>query len=118
MVQISSGRVFLLPTVNQLRVAVYNRDVLGKTTIIDRTWPSEAIYGPRYRGKSLLTRRQVRRLERFADDNDLIRIAKSAPDVIRRSRIELRGERWDTNQPAITVAYAEYFQTHSAWELR
>lgn len=98
----------------QLHDAVQAR-ILGVSTIIDRSWPSEVVYGGVYRQGSLLTERQVRRLENYAAHHDIVMVGLEEATPIRRDRIEARGEKWDDQQYDIEVAYHHYFRSHEGW---
>lgn len=99
----------------QLRSAVFNRDRLGVSTIIDRSWPSEVIYGPLYRDGSLLTPRQVAKLERYAAKHNIVTVGLEEVEHVRKRRLEARGEAWDVNQSRVGILYRRYFQSHEGW---
>ena len=92
----------------QLLEAIHFRD-LGISTYIDRSFLSELIYGPLYRGKSRISTREGRKLERLATQNDIALLGMTAEHAIRRSRIEARGEKFDAVQPFVAAAYSQHF---------
>lgn len=92
----------------QLEDADFRRD-RGVSTIIDRSYLSEVIYGNAYRGESLITRDTSRMLEEVGLDLGVLFIAVQAPESVRRERIEARGEVWDQTQYRITRAYNKAF---------
>jgi len=99
----------------QLEFAVWER-ALGTSTVIDRSFVSEIIYGPLFRGHSLLTPRQLRKLERYCDKHDIIRIAVNAPLATRLNRLDERGETYSAvDQHDLGTMYAAYFRAHTAW---
>lgn len=87
----------------------------GISTYIDRSFLSELIYGRLYRGKARITEAQARRLERFALKNDIILLGMTAEDVIRRARIEERGETFDGMQPIVGALYSQHFAEREAY---
>lgn len=99
----------------QLKVAVRDRE-RGYSTIIDRSYLSEVIYGPIYRGGSLITGRNRRKLENFARRHNIHLLAVEAPLEVRRERIAARGEKYDFNAGIIGMKYEEYFETHKVWK--
>jgi len=92
----------------QLLDAVARR-AAGIPTIIDRTFLSELVYGQLYRGKSRITPRQARRLERLAQRAGMVLIARTADLAIRRQRILARGESWDPTQAFVGAFYFQWF---------
>lgn len=91
------------------------RQARGIPTIIDRTFLSEVIYGRLYRGKSRVTERQARRLERLARDAGMILIGRTADLHIRRQRILARGESWETTQAFVGAFYAQWFRDRAGF---
>lgn len=87
----------------------------GISTYIDRSFLSESVYGNLYRGRSRISDRQVARLERFALKHGVLLLGMTADLAIRRSRIEARGECFDTNQPAVGHIYSEHFADREAF---
>ena len=87
----------------------------GVTTIIDRSFLSEAVYGHLYRGKSRISDRQVRRLERLAVKHDVVLLGLEAHPDVRRARLESRGEEWDGNQSWVAAFYAAHFRESDSW---
>lgn len=100
----------------QLLDAIAFRNHADITTYIDRSFLSEHIYGPLYRGKSRISARQVRRLERFCKKHGIILIGATAPLKIRKARIEERGEKFDPMQPFVSVLYSQHFNK-GAWTI-
>ncbi|AXH47324.1 thymidylate kinase [Microbacterium phage Eden] len=82
----------------------------GISTYIDRGFLSELIYGRLYRGKALLTERQVRTLERLAVEADIVLLGLTADLSIRRDRILARGESWDNKQAFVGAFYSQHFR--------
>lgn len=113
-VGVTDGKKLYNFYLNQLELAVLRRpsDV---STIIDRSFVSEGIYGPIYRGKSLLTPRQIRKLERYCDKHDITRIGLDTPLWMRLHRIDERGEPFDPYQATVGLRYRKYFQDHTSW---
>lgn len=100
---------------NQLELAVVVRKLADRITIIDRSFPSEAVYGPVFRGQSLLTPKQTAKLERYCIKHNIWRIGVVAPDAIRRARMDCRGESFD-RQPDVAAMYNSYFHENS-WSI-
>lgn len=102
----------------QILDALWFRDELGVSTYIDRTFLSELIYGPLYRGKSRVFGRQVNGLIRFAHNNGVLFFGVTADTQVRRARIESRGETWDPRQVLIGNLYDNSFQrAASHWNI-
>lgn len=88
----------------------------GITTFIDRSYLSEQIYGRLFRGKSRISERQVRRLDRLAAKAGVIMLGFEAVDDVRRARIEARGETWGRKQYLIAARYYIHFrEPNSSW---
>ncbi|UYL86818.1 thymidylate kinase [Microbacterium phage Rona] len=82
----------------------------GVSTYIDRSFLSELVYGVIYRGRSRVSPRQARRLERFARKNGVLLLGMVAPMAVRRDRIEERGETFDDKQPFVGAFYSQHFR--------
>ncbi|UGL61843.1 thymidylate kinase [Microbacterium phage Franklin22] len=82
----------------------------GISTYIDRSFLSELIYGQVYRGKARITERQARKLERLADQAGIVLLGMTAELVVRRARIEERGETFDRQQPWVGALYSQHFR--------
>jgi len=99
----------------QLLDAIDFRDQ-GISTFIDRSFLSEAIYGGVYRGNSRISSFGLIRLENLARHHGIELMAFEAPDGLRKTRIEERGEVWDEyKDPTIGELYTEYFRLHTSW---
>lgn len=98
----------------QIKRAIDRRDNHGESTIIDRSFLSEAIYGA-FRGGSKLSKRQVRRLERFCRRNKVILLGIDADVNTRRERIQSRGEAFTLNDIWTGVKYRTYFRERDAF---
>lgn len=96
----------------QIKRAVSRRNNFGEATIIDRSFLSEAMYGP-FRDGSKLTKRQVRRLEHFCKKHNIILLGLDADLATRRERIEARGEEFSYRDIMVGVLYRKYFQEKS-----
>lgn len=107
-----TGRALYHVYLNQLELAVYLRKLTDRITIIDRSFPSEAIYGPTFRGQSLLKPKHIAKLERYCVKHDIWRFGITTPDTLRRSRMVDRGESFD-RQPEIGALYNTYFHENS-----
>lgn len=105
---ITSRRLYRL-YLNQMRRAVLRRS-WGHSTVIDRSWPSELVYGPLFRGHSLLGPKQVAKLEAYARAHDIITVGLEEDDLVRWTRLTARGESFD-GQLEVGIAYHQYFQS-------
>lgn len=99
----------------QINEAIHYRDVANVTTVIDRSFLSEAVYG-RYRGKSRISKHQRRKLEAHCKRNGVVLLAFTADANVRHQRILDRGEKWTFTAAMAGVDYHEYF--HGAWAKR
>ncbi|QDP45051.1 thymidylate kinase [Microbacterium phage Stromboli] len=99
----------------QLLDAVEFRDVHGLSTYIDRSFLSELVYGPIYRGRSRITRRQARRLERLADRLGVVLLGMTADLDVRRLRIRARGETWTPKDAFVGAEYSQQFRESGRW---
>lgn len=100
----------------QLLDALYFRDA-GVSTVIDRTWLSELMYGPCYRQGSRITERQAHKLARLGRRLGFHLIGVVAETHTRYTRMLDRGETWDEHQAMIGHNYARYFQASYVWTL-
>ncbi|QOP64266.1 thymidylate kinase [Microbacterium phage Quenya] len=98
----------------QLLDALSFRDS-GISTYIDRSFLSELVYGNLYRGRSRITARQARRLERLARRNGVVLLGMTADLAVRRSRVEARGETFDAKQPFVGAFYSQHFRDRGAY---
>ena len=87
----------------------------GVSTYIDRSFLSELVYGRLYRGRSRITHRQARRLERLADKAGIVLLGMTAGLDTRRLRIRARGEEWDPKQPFVGAMYSQHFHESGRW---
>ncbi|QOP66349.1 thymidylate kinase [Microbacterium phage DickRichards] len=94
----------------QLLDAIDFRDNHGISTYIDRSFLSELVYGPLYRGKSRITPRQARRLERLADRHGIVLLGMTADLNLRRRRIRERGETWTHKDAFVGALYSQHFR--------
>lgn len=99
----------------QLLDAVDFRDTAGISTYIDRSFLSELVYGPLYRGKSRITPRQARRLERLADRHGVVLLGMTAELDVRRQRIRARGETWTRLDAFVGAIYSQHFRESGRW---
>lgn len=99
----------------QINEAIHQRDVAGVTTVIDRSFLSEAVYG-RYRGKPRISKSQRRKLERYCRRNGIVLLGFTAHSADRAARIRARGETYTFVAAAAGVDYHDYF--HGAWAKR
>ena len=99
----------------QIIEAVHARDVEGVTTVIDRSFLSEAVYG-RYRGKARISKSQRRKLERYCKRNGIVLLGFTATQADRKARILERGEKWTHVAALVGQDYHNYF--HGAWAQR
>ncbi|QOP66623.1 thymidylate kinase [Microbacterium phage Lahqtemish] len=95
---------------SQLLDAIDFRDTAGISTYIDRSFLSEAVYGPIYRGRSRISPRQARRLERLADRHAVVLLGMEADLNVRRRRILERGETWTNADAFVGAIYAQHFR--------
>lgn len=99
----------------QILDAIWFRDRKGISTVIDRSFLSEYIYGPVYRKKSRITRRQVRKLEQLCLENDVLLLGMTATDTVRVQRLAERGERFGFRDHTTGRDYGIYFQGNTSW---
>lgn len=99
----------------QLLDAIDFRDNHGVSTYIDRSFLSELVYGPLYRGKSRITRRQARRLERLANRHGIVLLGMTADLDVRRLRIRARGESWTNKDAFVGAIYSQHFGASPCW---
>ncbi|QTF81968.1 thymidylate kinase [Microbacterium phage BabyYoda] len=99
----------------QLLDAVEFRDVHGVSTYIDRSFLSELVYGRLYRGRSRITPRQARRLERLADRLGVVLLGMTAELNIRRLRVRARGETWTAKDAFVGAEYSQQFRESGRW---
>ncbi|AVR56775.1 thymidylate kinase [Microbacterium phage Elva] len=99
----------------QLLDAVDFRDTAGVTTYIDRSFLSELVYGPLYRGRSRITPRQARRLERLADRHGVVLLGMTAELNTRRLRVRARGEAWTAKDAFVGAEYSRQFRESGRW---
>lgn len=95
---------------NQLNHALHLRDVAGLTTVIDRSFLGELIYGRHRAANSLLSPRQVRWLERFCRRNGVRLLGFTADLDERKARIASRGEVWTPVDAFTGAEFAHHFQ--------
>ena len=100
----------------QIIEAVHARDVEGITTVIDRSFLSEAIYGRHRAGGSRISKHQRRKLETYCKRNGIILLGFEAANRTRMARIFERGERWTFLASIVGPEYHNYF--HGAWAKR
>lgn len=93
----------------QIIEALHARDVEGLTTVIDRSFLSEAVYG-RYRGKPRISKSQRRKLERYCKRKGVVLLGFTATQQDRKARILERGEKWTHIAWLAGIDYHEYFQ--------
>lgn len=109
-----SSRELFRQYFDQLKTAVFLRDRNNVSTVIDRTWVSEVIYGPLYRGGSMISPHDIKRLERFARTRGLYRLSVEAPLQVRLDRIHARGEKALVGDNwLLGTRYEKYFQSHN-----
>ncbi|QCG77293.1 thymidylate kinase [Microbacterium phage BubbaBear] len=101
----------------QLLDAIDFRDNHGISTYIDRSFLSELVYGPLYRSKSRITRRQARRLERLADRHGIVLLGMTADLNLRRLRIRARGETWTRKDAFVGALYSQHFRERGRYWL-
>lgn len=101
---------------SQIIEAVHARDVEGLTTVIDRSFLSEAIYGRHRAGGSRITKHQRRKLEAYCKRNGIVLLGFEAHNRDRMARILERGERWTFLASIVGPEYHNYF--HGAWAKR
>lgn len=92
----------------------------GKHILVDRLHWGELIYGPRYRGESLLTQAQFDWIEMFLASRGAVRIRTTADPITLRERALGRGENFiKTNVEEFAWLDAEFKRVHSlALDLR
>lgn len=100
---------------NQIEVAIKRRDQHGDTTVIDRSFLSEYVYGAHRPAGSQLTKRQVRRLERFCKKNDVVLLGIEASIPTRKARLKARGETWSHVNAFTGAVMGYHFRTRSAF---
>lgn len=94
---------------NQITEAIHFRDVLGQSTVIDRSFLSEAVYG-RYRPLGpRISKSQRRWFERYCRRNGIILLGMEASQLDRKTRIRERGEVWTYTAARCGPDYQEYF---------
>jgi thymidylate kinase len=76
----------------QLLDALDRRETI---TVIDRSFLSEWVYGTTYRGKARISRRQARKLSKWALKNGVEFIGMQAGTDVRYTRMRERGENFD-----------------------
>ena len=84
----------------------------GIATVIDRTFLSEAIYGPVYRGRSRITKLQAQRLQTQAQKLGIELVGLWAPLDERRRIIRNRGEAWTEKDAFVGAGYSVWFRHH------
>lgn len=94
----------------QIVRAVHTRDVLGISTVIDRSFLGELIYGAHRGSGPLLSGRQVRRLERYCRRNDVVLLGFTASIEDRKRRHAERGEPWTPLEAFTGADFDHYFQ--------
>lgn len=71
---------------------VLNAGTSGATVIFDRLHIGEFIYGPTFRGKSLLSMRQIEAIDALLDGIGAVKIFVDAPDNTLAYRHTIRGD--------------------------
>lgn len=92
----------------QIVEALHRRDVEGETTVIDRSFLSEAVYG-RYRGNPRISKSQRRKLERYCKRNGVVMLGFVTDANERHARILARGEKWTWTVAMAGIDYHDYF---------
>jgi hypothetical protein len=89
----------------------------GVAYCVDRSWVSERVYGPVYRGHSRITEGQSRRLEHLALRWGFTILGVRAEPGVRLRRVRARGERVDAHFLRLGLDYDAYFRDRPSWRI-
>lgn len=100
---------------DQIHRAIHGRNMESRTTVIDRSFLSELVYGDYFRGGSRVSTGQALSLENFAKRNNVKLYGMVAELEVRRYRLNHRGEDFTLNDVNIGARYEHYFHASTAW---